>query len=71
MSELDAFIQAVETDKSLQAQIKAVVEPEEIVKIAQSNDYKFTVQELKTAMRERMGLFNLFVNFNQDFFPEN
>ena len=67
MSDLDAFIQAVETDKSLQAQIKAVVEPEEIVQIAQSNNYKFTVQELKTTVLERMGLLNLFFTIHKDF----
>ena len=67
MSDLDAFIQAVETDKSLQAQIKAVVEPEEIVQIAQSNNYKFTIQELKTMMLERMGLLNLFFTVHKDF----
>ena len=65
MSDLDAFIEAVETDKSLQAQIKAAVEPEEIIKIAQTNNYKFTVQELKTALLERMGLLNLLLNLNK------
>lgn len=59
MSDLDAFIAVVENDHSLQAQIKAVVKPEEIVKIAQSNNYKFTVQELKTSVLERMDLFSL------------
>ena len=59
MSDLDAFIEAVENDQSLQVQIKAVVKPEEIVKIAQSNNYKFTVQELKTTVLERMDLFSL------------
>jgi predicted ribosomally synthesized peptide with nif11-like leader len=47
---LEQFLQEISTNKALQEQLKGIVDPEILVKLAEENGYSFTAEDVEAAI---------------------